>query len=113
MSDNYSILPLIGIVALIMLGFAAFFVSFLLAPVAVLAVFYLFLFLRERSRSRGGGEAVSPETAERIQREREARELEMEREREGVPVEELLASARRRGEPEDGADPRGQDEPGP
>jgi hypothetical protein len=95
MSDNYSIVPLIGIVLVIMLGFAAFFISFLLAPLAVLAIFYLFLYMRERSRSRGEGPAAGDvDLANRIAREREAREREMEREREGVPVEELLAAAR-------------------
>lgn len=103
MSDNYSIVPLIGVVLAIMLGFAAFFVSFLLAPLAVLTLFYLFLYLRERSRSAGarpGGDdeadAGDSELAERIAREREAREREMEREREGIPVEQLLATVRGR-----------------
>ena len=103
MSDNYSIVPLIGVVLAIMLGFAAFFISFLLAPLAVLVLFYLFLYLRERSRgggARAGGDEQADggdsELAERIAREREAREREMEREREGIPVEQLLATARGR-----------------
>lgn len=92
--DNYSIFPLLAIVLVIMLGFAAFFISFLLAPLAVLGIFYLFLFMRERSRSRREGVTPDPDLEARLAREREAREREMEREREGIPVEELLANAR-------------------
>jgi len=92
MSDNYSALPLIGIVLAIMLGFAAFFISFLLAPLAVLALFYLFMFARDRSKSRADG-GQPPELSERMAREAEARKLRVEREREGIPVEDLLQAA--------------------
>jgi hypothetical protein len=90
-SASGSALAILGVVLLIMAGFAVFFFSFLLAPLAVLVIFYVVYFAVERSRkTRGGTGAPSPEASERMLREAEARQREIERERVGIGVEEAL-----------------------
>ncbi len=59
--DGYKPFQLIGVIVISLLGFAAFFLSFLLAPLAILAVFYFVFAASDRSkRSNGNGHDVEP-----------------------------------------------------
>ena len=53
--DNYSAFQLIGVIVIALLGFAVFFLSFLLAPLAILAVFYVGFAAADRNRRDGNG----------------------------------------------------------
>jgi hypothetical protein len=99
---KYSPLTLIGIVVIVMLGFAAFFISFLVAPLAILALFYFVLAASERSKGeskpKGDEEGDVPPPSARaqlLQRETEARERQLEREREQLERERAELEAQR------------------
>lgn len=53
--DHYSAFQLIGVIVIALLGFAAFFLSFLLAPLAILAIFYVGFAAADRNRRDGNG----------------------------------------------------------
>jgi ABC-type multidrug transport system fused ATPase/permease subunit len=66
---------LVGIVLLTLLGFSAFFVGFLLAPLAVLGFFALLFYSRNRTRAaRGSNESTESEASEAEARSRLIRE---------------------------------------
>lgn len=74
--EPYRLLELAGLIVVVLLGFAAFFVSFLVAPVAVILLAYLLL--RAMERGTGGRPAEAPqdtlERRARLDRERVARQ---------------------------------------
>ena len=53
--DHYSAFQLIGVIVIALLGFAVFFLSFLLAPLAILAIFYVGFAAADRNRRDGNG----------------------------------------------------------
>ena len=92
---RYSPFVLIGILVLVMLGFALFFVGFLIAPAAVLVIFYIGLITRERTRGEktaaGSSQNAQAEASARavlLKREAEARERQARREAEAREQEE-------------------------
>jgi len=61
--QHYSPLALIGVVLLSLLMFALFFISFLVAPLAVLVLFYVGYSATDRGKKRGnGGPPAAPPT---------------------------------------------------
>ena len=85
---RYSPLALIGVLVIVLLGFAAFFVSFLIMPLLALAVFYISLASKERMKkdrptAAGADENAQAEASARavlLKREEEARERQAKRE---------------------------------
>lgn len=60
--DGYKPLQLIGVIVLALLGFAVFFLSFLLAPLAILVLFYIGFSAADRNqRAKSKGHAPPPE----------------------------------------------------
>ena len=53
--DHYSAFQLIGVIVIALLGFAVFFLSFLLAPLAILVIFYVGFAAADRNRRDGNG----------------------------------------------------------
>jgi hypothetical protein len=83
----YSPLALIGVLVIVLLGFAAFFISFLIMPLLALAVFYISLASKERMKKdkppAGASENAQAEASARavlLRREEEARERQAKRE---------------------------------
>lgn len=68
---QYQPMALVGVTLLALVGFAAFFLSFLVAPLAILVLFYVGFAAADRSRRNG--------TAVRLQQEAEARQQAIER----------------------------------
>ncbi|MFN8204412.1 MAG: hypothetical protein U0S48_17785 [Solirubrobacteraceae bacterium] len=60
--DRYQPLALIGVTLIALLGFAVFFLSFLVAPLAILLVFYVGFAIFDRSHRRRTGNG-KPATA--------------------------------------------------
>ena len=56
-NERYNPLALIGVTLLVLALFAVFFVSFLIAPLAILVAFYLLFAAQNRSRSNEGDAA--------------------------------------------------------
>jgi hypothetical protein len=54
-SRRYNPFELVGVVLIVLLAFASFFISFLLAPLAVLGLFYFILAATDRAKSDGNG----------------------------------------------------------
>jgi hypothetical protein len=52
---RYNPFELVGVVLIVLLAFASFFISFLLAPLAVLGLFYFILAATDRAKSEDGG----------------------------------------------------------
>jgi hypothetical protein len=84
---RYSPLALIGMLVIVLLGFAAFFISFLIMPLLALAVFYISLASKERMKKdrppAGDSEHAQAEASARavlLKREEEARERQAKRE---------------------------------
>jgi hypothetical protein len=84
---RYSPLALIGVLVIVLLGFAAFFISFLIMPLLALAVFYISLASKERMKKDKPPAAVSEHAqaeasarAVLLKREEEARERQAKRE---------------------------------
>jgi uncharacterized SAM-binding protein YcdF (DUF218 family) len=62
--DRYQPLALIGVTMIALLGFAVFFLSFLVAPLAILLIFYVGFAASDRSRRRRNATAnPEPEPA--------------------------------------------------
>jgi hypothetical protein len=59
-NHRYQPFALIGITLLVLAGFAVFFVGFLIAPLAILAIFYLIFASLNRSRPTNGDQQVAP-----------------------------------------------------
>jgi hypothetical protein len=83
---RYSPLALIGVLVIVLLGFAAFFISFLIMPLLALAVFYISLASKERMKKdkppAGLSEHAQAEASARavlLKREDEARERQAKR----------------------------------
>jgi hypothetical protein len=52
---RYNPFELVGVVLIVLLAFASFFISFLLAPLAVLGLFYFILAATDRAKTDGNG----------------------------------------------------------
>jgi hypothetical protein len=52
---RYNPFELVGVVLIVLLAFASFFISFLLAPLAVLGLFYFILAATDRAKAEGNG----------------------------------------------------------
>lgn len=78
--ERYQPLALIGVTLIALLGFAVFFLSFLVAPLAILMIFYVGFAASDRSK-RPNGTASTPATPtqDRLAREAEARRHVIER----------------------------------
>jgi hypothetical protein len=74
--EKYRPVELFMLIAVVMLGFAAFFVTFLLAPIVVILVVYLLLRFMERGTTPGARAPYSDslERRARLDRERQARQ---------------------------------------
>jgi hypothetical protein len=112
---RYSPLALIGVLVFVLLGFAAFFVSFLIMPMLALVVFYISLASKERLKKDrapppGASEHAQAEASARavlLRREEEARERQAKREattrarertlEEGAEMDEAHTPAAERG----------------
>ena len=53
--ERYNPLALLGVVLIALLGFAVFFLSFLVAPLAILLIFYVGFAVSDRSRRKADG----------------------------------------------------------
>jgi hypothetical protein len=63
--EKYSPLALISVTVVALLGFAVFFLSFLVAPLAILLIFYVGFAASDRSkRSNGNGHGPEPDEPE-------------------------------------------------
>jgi hypothetical protein len=51
---RYNPFELVGVVLIVLLAFASFFISFLLAPLAVLGLFYFILAATDRAKAENG-----------------------------------------------------------
>jgi hypothetical protein len=69
--DRYQPMALIGVTMIALLGFAMFFLSFLVAPLAILMIFYVGFAASDRAKRNG--------SAARLASEAEARQRIMER----------------------------------
>ena len=69
--DAYQPMALIGVTLIALVGFAMFFLSFLVAPLAILMIFYVGFAASDRARRNG--------TAARLEQEAVARQQTMER----------------------------------
>ena len=58
--ERYQPLALIGVTLIALLGFAVFFLSFLVAPLAILAIFYVGFAASDRSRRSNGNGHGAP-----------------------------------------------------
>ena len=79
--DAYQPMALVGVTLIALLGFAMFFLSFLVAPLAILIIFYVGFAASDRAKRNG--------TAARLQQEADARQQVMERadeEQRGAPA---------------------------
>jgi small-conductance mechanosensitive channel len=74
---RYQPLALITLTLVVLLGFAMFFLSFLVAPLAILTVFYLGFTAADRARRAGNGRPAADE--ELLAREALARRETLER----------------------------------
>lgn len=74
--EKYRPLELFMLIVTVMLGFAAFFVTFLLAPIVVILIVYLMLRFMERGSTPGARAPYSDniERRARLDRERQARQ---------------------------------------
>jgi hypothetical protein len=61
--ERYRPLALIGVTLMALLGFAVFFLSFLVAPMAILVIFYVGFALSDRSKRAGGGKKQAADAA--------------------------------------------------
>ena len=77
--ERYNPLGLISVMLVALLGFAVFFLSFLVAPLAILAIFYVGFAASDRAkRTQGNGSGPSLAN-QRLAHEAEARQGTMER----------------------------------
>jgi hypothetical protein len=61
--ERYQPLALIGVTLIALLGFAVFFLSFLVAPLAILLIFYVGFAASDRSKRNSSGPAAASEEA--------------------------------------------------
>lgn len=59
--DGYKPFQLIGVIVIALLGFAVFFLSFLLAPLAILVLFYVGFATSDRNKRDGNGNGHAEE----------------------------------------------------
>lgn len=81
--ERHQPLALLGITLIALAGFAVFFLSFLVAPLAILAIFYVGFAASDRSKRNGN--------SARLQQEAEARQLALQR----AELEAAAAAPRR------------------
>jgi hypothetical protein len=62
--ERYQPLALIGVTLIALLGFAVFFLSFLVAPLAILLIFYVGFAASDRSKRNGSAPAAEAEEEE-------------------------------------------------
>jgi hypothetical protein len=72
-------MALIGVTLIALLGFAVFFLSFLVAPLAILMIFYVGFAASDRSKRPNGTSTPATPTQDRLARESEARRHVIER----------------------------------
>lgn len=63
--DSYQPLQLISVTLIALLGFAVFFLSFLVAPLAILTIFYVGFAASDRSKRNGSAARLAEETERR------------------------------------------------
>jgi ABC-type multidrug transport system fused ATPase/permease subunit len=78
LDDGYQPMALVGVVLIALLGFAVFFLSFLVAPLAILMIFYVGFAASDRSKRNG--------SSARLANEAEARRHVIERVEEEPPA---------------------------
>jgi hypothetical protein len=64
--ERYQPLALIGVTLIALLGFAVFFLSFLVAPLAILLIFYVGFAASDRSKRNGSAPAAEAEEDEEV-----------------------------------------------
>jgi hypothetical protein len=64
--ERYQPLALIGVTLIALLGFAVFFLSFLVAPLAILLIFYVGFAASDRSKRNGSAPAAEAEENEQV-----------------------------------------------
>jgi hypothetical protein len=78
--ERYQPLALVGVTLIALLGFAVFFLSFLVAPLAILMIFFVGFSASDRSkRTNGNGNGHSNPNTSRLAQEAEARRHVIER----------------------------------
>lgn len=77
--ERYQPLALIGVTLIALLGFAVFFLSFLVAPLAILMIFYVGFAASDRSKRPNGSATPATPNQDRLAREAEARRQVIER----------------------------------
>lgn len=76
--ERYQPLALVSVMVIALLGFAAFFLSFLVAPLAILAIFYVGFAASDRAKRSQNGTGPAP-AAQRLAEESRARQDAMQR----------------------------------
>jgi hypothetical protein len=64
--ERYQPLALIGVTLIALLGFAVFFLSFLVAPLAILLIFYVGFAASDRSKRNGSAPPAEDQEAEEV-----------------------------------------------
>jgi hypothetical protein len=64
--ERYQPLALIGVTLIALLGFAVFFLSFLVAPLAILLIFYVGFAASDRSKRNGSAPAAEADEDEQV-----------------------------------------------
>lgn len=77
--ERYHPMALIGVALIALLGFAVFFLSFLVAPLAILMIFYVGFAASDRSKRPSGTASPATPGRDRLAREAEARRRVIER----------------------------------
>jgi hypothetical protein len=78
--ERYQPLALIGVTLIALLGFAVFFLSFLVAPLAILLIFYVGFAASDRSKRNGSAPAAEAEEEEVVVDEADVRAQTLARE---------------------------------
>jgi hypothetical protein len=76
-------MALVGVTLIALLGFAVFFLSFLVAPLAILMLFFVGFSASDRSKRTNGHAPVAETASMRLAQEAEARRHDIERSDEG------------------------------
>jgi hypothetical protein len=63
--DSYQPMQLVSVTLIALLGFAVFFLSFLVAPLAILTIFYVGFAASDRSKRNGSAQRLADETVRR------------------------------------------------
>jgi hypothetical protein len=78
--ERYQPLALIGVTLIALLGFAVFFLSFLVAPLAILLIFYVGFAASDRSKRNGSAPAAEAEEEDVVVDEADVRAQTLARE---------------------------------